>query len=85
MQEKLQLHTYNCFNHSCCCCLQTQLQYHILLCISQPFNTKNSRLKIALNLYIDQAEEPNPYDDMLSAEDFNRLFGESDDEHFEGF
>ena len=32
-----------------------------------------------------EAEEPNPYDDMLSAEDFNRLFGESDDEDFEGF
>ena len=32
-----------------------------------------------------EAEEPNPYDDMLSAEDFNRLFGESDDEDFQGF
>ena len=32
-----------------------------------------------------EAEEPNPYDDMFSAEDFNRLFGESEDEDFEGF
>ena len=32
-----------------------------------------------------EAEEPNPYDDKLSAEDFNWRFGESDNEDFEGF
>ena len=33
----------------------------------------------------DEDEEPSPYGDMLSTEEFERLFGESDEQYFEGF